>query len=321
MEDFESEQNCTNRSKFRYTAINMDFFQIHFPVSGIECPVFIPPLVAFIISLFTSMAGISGAFLILPFQISILGFAGPAVSSTNFLYNVVGTPGGVLRYVREKRMVWLLAGCIICGTFPGVLIGYYFRVRFLPAPRTFKLFVGLVLLYIGSRLLKDIWRQTLSKKTGHQSLHTENISFNHKTIGFTLLKDDIYLSVPAIFFPSLAVGIISGIYGIGGGAIIAPFCVAIMRIPVYAVAGAVLMANFMTSAAGVLFYSTISFSNGHIATPDWLLGLLFGIGGLLGMYSGAKWQRYMPERTIKSILVLIIFAVAAKYIIQYLYPK
>jgi hypothetical protein len=42
------------------------------------------------------MAGISGAFLILPFQMSVLGFVTPSVSATNFLYNVVGTPGGIL---------------------------------------------------------------------------------------------------------------------------------------------------------------------------------------------------------------------------------
>ena len=108
----------------------LDFLQIHFPVSGVETLIIIPPLVAFMISFFTSMGGISGAFLLLPFQVSILGFVGPAVSSTNLFYNVVGTPGGVLRYAREKRMVWPLAGAIVCGTMPGVLIGYYCRVKY-----------------------------------------------------------------------------------------------------------------------------------------------------------------------------------------------
>lgn len=88
------------------------------------------------------MAGISGAFLLLPFQVSILGFASPSVSATNFLYNVVGTPGGVLSYTRERRMAWSLALSIIAGTLPGVLAGYYIRVTFLPDPRTFKFFVG-----------------------------------------------------------------------------------------------------------------------------------------------------------------------------------
>ncbi len=83
----------------------MDFFRILFPVSGVETSIFIPPLIAFVISFFSSMAGITGAFLILPFQMSVLGFTTPSVSATNFLYNVVGTPGGIMRYMREGRMV------------------------------------------------------------------------------------------------------------------------------------------------------------------------------------------------------------------------
>ena len=105
----------------------MDFLYIHFPVSGVEIPLFIPPAVAFVISFFTSMAGISGAFLILPFQVSVLGFTAPSVSATNFLYNVVGTPGGVWRYARERRLVWPLAGSIIAGTLQGVDAGHEFR--------------------------------------------------------------------------------------------------------------------------------------------------------------------------------------------------
>jgi uncharacterized membrane protein YfcA len=43
-------------------------------------------LVAFFISFFTSMAGVSGAFLLLPFQMSVLGLATPAVSATNLVF-------------------------------------------------------------------------------------------------------------------------------------------------------------------------------------------------------------------------------------------
>lgn len=103
----------------------MDIFQITFQTAGIQTNAFQPPLVALVISFFTSMAVVSGAFLLLPFQISILGFTTPSVSATNFLYNVVGTPGGVLRYVKSKRMLWPLMACIISGSVPGVLIGYY----------------------------------------------------------------------------------------------------------------------------------------------------------------------------------------------------
>jgi uncharacterized membrane protein YfcA len=52
---------------------------MHFPVSGVQCPLWLPPLVAFAVALLATPAGISGAFLLLPFQMSVLGFVGPGV--------------------------------------------------------------------------------------------------------------------------------------------------------------------------------------------------------------------------------------------------
>jgi len=103
------------------------------------------------------MAGVSGAFLLLPFQMSVLGFTTPSVSSTNLLYNVTGTPGGIYRYMKEGRMTWPVALIIIVGIIPGILLGYYLRVKYLPDPRAFKFFVGIVLMYVSLRLIRDVW--------------------------------------------------------------------------------------------------------------------------------------------------------------------
>jgi uncharacterized membrane protein YfcA len=296
----------------------MDFLHVHFPVSGVETFIFFPPLVAFVISFFSSMAGITGAFLILPFQMSVLGFVTPSVSATNFLYNVVGTPGGILRYMREKRMVWPLAMAITIGTLPGVLVGYYIRVRFLPDPKAFKLFVGVVLLYIGVRVAKKIIRTGEVNTVGaNGNFNISNVTYSLSRMGFDFQARQVEFSLAAIVILALVVGVIGGIYGIGGGAIIAPFCVAFLNIPVHAVAGAAMFGTFVTSIVGVVMYSTVPFYNGQPASPDWLLGFLFGIGGLLGMYLGASCQKYVSERIIQGLLALIIFAVSANYILQF----
>jgi uncharacterized membrane protein YfcA len=293
--------------------------QIYFPVAEIETIALVPPLASFLISFFTSMAGISGAFLLLPFQVSVLGFVSPAVTSTNFLYNVVGTPGGVFRYFRERRMVWSLLACIIAGTMPGVLFGYFLRIKLLPDPRTFKFLVGIVMLYVGFRLLKDLTSRTnMTSRALTGNIRICEVTTTFKKIEFTFSDQRYCFSVPAVVFAALGVGIVSGIYGIGGGALMAPFLITVIHLPVYAIAGSVLAANFMTSAAGVMFYSVIPFNHGAPVPPDWLLGVLFGAGGFLGMYCGAKFQLRAHERTIKLILVLIVFFVASKYILQYL---
>ncbi|MDX1775960.1 MAG: sulfite exporter TauE/SafE family protein [Desulfobulbales bacterium] len=296
----------------------MDFFRILFPVSGVETSLFLPPLVAFVISFFSSMAGITGAFLLLPFQMSVLGFSTPSVSATNFLYNVVGTPGGILRYMREGRMVWPLALAISLGTLPGILAGYYVRVRFLPDPKAFKLFVGVILLYLGARVIKTILQHKEASVLGPgPDFEVGNVTYSLTRMGFDFQGRRVEFSLAAIVFLALAVGVIGGIYGIGGGAIIAPFCVTFLRIPVHTVAGAAMFGTFAASIVGVAVYSFVPFYQGQPAPPDWLLGLLFGLGGLLGMYLGASCQKYLPERIIQAILALIIFAVSANYIFQF----
>jgi hypothetical protein len=314
---------------------------MYFPVSGVEVSPLIPILVSFVVSFFCSMGGLSGAFLILPFQMSVLGFTSPAVSSTNFVFNIVAIPSGVYRYIREGRMAWPLAWIIILGTLPGIFIGATIRVSYLPDPKHFKVFIGCVLLYMALRLVLD-----LRAKTGQEKSKTEEIekSFRERstrmlkaaaagetrnpvirTIKFSLTEyayefygEKFSFNTMTLSSLAFAVGIIGGIYGVGGGAIIAPFLVAFFHLPIYTIAGATLFGTFLTSIAGALFYALIApfyTDTGLMVAPDWMLGSLFGIGGFLGMYCGARLQKYFPARLIKLILILAILFLGVSYIL------
>ncbi|MBE9582548.1 MAG: sulfite exporter TauE/SafE family protein, partial [Proteobacteria bacterium] len=101
---------------------------------------------------------------------------------------------------------------------------------------------------------------------------------------------------------------------------VAPFLIAVFGLPVYTIAGAALMGTFLTSIAGVVFYSIIAPMYAHTGlaiAPDWLLGFLFGVGGFAGMYCGARVQKFVPQKVIKLFLGLIITLLAGRYILQY----
>ena len=322
----------------------MDFFLTVFSVSGVKTWVFLPPLVAFIVSFFTSMGGVSGAFLLLPFQMSFLGYTNPSVSATNQLFNIVAIPSGVYRYCKEGRMVWPLTWVVVAGTLPGVFIGAIVRVAWLPDANNFKLFAAGVLFYVGFRMARDLMnpaagdkgQSTVEKRfqelvrnhrrdAGVQGNPGQNeqsavkvTHFNRKRLGYVFYGEQFDVPFWSIFALSLIVGIVGGIYGIGGGAIIAPFFVTFLGLPVYTVAGAALMGTFVTSLAGVGFYQGIApfYPNMSIA-PDWLLGILFGIGGMAGMYLGARCQKFVPARAIKWMLAGIIVFTALKYVASF----
>jgi uncharacterized membrane protein YfcA len=312
---------------------------MHFSVSGITVFPFVPFLVAFFVSLLTSTAGVSGAFLLLPFQVSVLGFTSPSVSPTNLVYNIVAIPSGVYRYMREKRMAWPLAWVIIIGTLPGIFIGAVLRIRYLPDPKNFKFFAGCVLLYIGLRLVYAMIRKSdlntqktdavekkfyaaKNKKTSAPENDAtpvpsvRTIKFSLTRYSYSFYGEVFAFNTITLFLLAFAVGIVGGTYGIGGGAIIAPFLVTFFNLPVYTIAGAALLATFVTSIAGVVFYTGVApfFAyTGLAIAPDWTLGALFGLGGSLGIYCGARLQKYLPAKSIKIILTLAIMLIAIRY--------
>ncbi len=282
----------------------------HFAVSGVETWLWLPPLAAFGISLFTSMVGISGAFLLLPFQVSVLSFASPAASATNLVFNLLAIPGGMYRYARERRLFWPLALLITAGGAPGTVVGAWLRSHWLAQRAAFEPFVAIVLAFLAWRMLADVRRgQPAVTPAGAVRLTAWRgwrMHFRHGDAEYAF-------GVPSMLFFSFLVGVIGSAYGIGGGAFMVPLCITRYRLPVHAIAGATLTATFLTSVIALIAYSLLPAPHGVAVRPDWALGLDFGLGGLLGAYVGARLQKRLPQRLLKGMLALLLIGLALRY--------
>ena len=207
---------------------------MYFPVADIQCHPLVPFAAAALIAFVTSMGGVSGAVVLLPFQMSVLGYAGPGVSATNQIFNILACPAGVWRYWKEGRLLWPLAVIIASGTLPGVFLGAFVRLRWLPDASRFKLFAAAVLLFVGGRMLL-----ASRKKRGGMKGRPDGgagtlriLRFDRRAVTFRFMEQEHAVAVWPLALLSLAVGLVGGIYGIGGGAIIAPFLVSFFEIPV-----------------------------------------------------------------------------------------
>jgi uncharacterized protein len=285
-----------------------------FETAGITVPLWLPLVVGFVLAFFGAMVGISGAFLLVPFQMSVLGYVTPSVSATNLVYNLVAIPSGVWRFIREGRMLWPLAGVIAVGTLPGLLIGWWLRVYWIQDPRGFKLFVGLVLAYLALRLLTDLRAGGNKPKPAGRLVP---LAFTTRSAAFEFSGQRYSFDPLRVLLLAMAVGAIGGTYGVGGGAIIAPFLIAMFGLPVHAVAGAALFAALITSVFGVALYAWLPAPAGVVSQPDWALGMLFGAGGAVGMYFGARVQKHVPQRALRIGLGLAMTGLAAGYVIQF----
>ncbi|AZM50300.1 hypothetical protein DMB38_34990 [Streptomyces sp. WAC 06738] len=244
------------------------------------------------ISVVTAPVGVSGGVILLPVQVSVLGVPSPAVTPTNLLYNVVAGPGALFRYRRAGRRGGPLTRLLIAGTLPGVVLGAVIRVFAVPGPRVFRLLVAALLLPLGLWL----WLRTVRPARA---------------------RDPRPLSPPATRTLALVVGVVGGIYGIGGGSLLGPILVG-RGTPVATVAPAALAATFVTSIVGATTYALLALTTTADAAPDWLLGLSCGAGGLLGGYLGARLQPHLPETALRLLLAAMATGVGVLYVVQVL---
>jgi len=251
------------------------------------------PLIAlafgFVVALLTTPVGVSGAVLLLPVQLDILQVPNPSVTPTNLLYNVVSGPGALLRHRRTGRLDNPLLRHLLAGTVPGVVIGACLRVWLVPDPRPFRFVAALVLLPMG------VW---LVSRTVRQPSATAAAPFRPRTL--VLL--------------ALAVGVVGGIYGIGGGSLLAPLLVG-RGLAVAEVAPAALASTFVTSIVGATAFTVLAVGVDGSIAPDWWVGIAAGLGGLVGGYCGARWSRFAPERALRLLLGFLAIALAVVYVV------
>jgi uncharacterized membrane protein YfcA len=244
---------------------------------------------ALLISTLTAPVGVSGAVFLLPVQLNVLGVPNPSVTPTNLLFNVIAGPGALLRYRRAGQLTGPLTRRLLAGTLPGVIAGAVVRVYLLPGPRAFRLVVGAVLLPLGVWLIVRTLRPATTVRRP--------------------------LSSSRITAMALAVGVVGGIYGIGGGSILGPILVG-SGMAVAVVAPAALASTFATSIVGAATYALLAINASGSIAPKWGVGLACGLGGLVGGYLGARLQPHLPERQLRLLLGVLAVALAVLYLAE-----
>jgi uncharacterized membrane protein YfcA len=181
---------------------------------------------------------------------------------------------------------------MVAGTLPGVVVGAVIRVFAVPGPQVFRLLVAAFLLPLG------VW---LCARTLRPASRDAPVPAPPSDASVTAL--------------ALGVGVIGGVYGIGGGSILGPI-LAGRGVPMAHIAPAALASTFLTSIVGALTYAALALTISGDIAPQWTLGLLCGLGGLVGGYLGAHLQPRLPETALRLLLGALAVALAVVYLGQ-----
>ncbi|MFN3599983.1 MAG: TSUP family transporter [Dietzia sp.] len=256
-------------------------------------------LVAFaaglVIATLTTPVGISGAVFLLPVQLQLLSVSSPQVTPTNLLYNIVSAPGALWKFHRRRSFVGSadLTVRLLTGTVPGVLLGAGVRVFLAPGEDVARLLAVALLAPIGYSLLRP---RRPGGGAGGAGPRAAGVSRDPRTAAFV-------------------VGVVGGVYGIGGGSILSPLLVA-GGLTVGLVAPAALATTWITSVVGATAFTVLARFSTDTVSPAWGIGLACGLGGLLGGYLGVALQPRIPERGLRTGLGVAALAVSGLYVAQ-----
>src|SRR5690606_15158892 len=127
-------------------------------------------------------------------------------------------------------------------------------------------------------------------------------------------KSKLYISVLPVLGIGLLIGIIGSLLGIGGGFILVPALVYLLRVPGNVVIGTSLLQVVAMMSVTLVLHAVSS------QTVDILLALCLMVGGVMGAQFGVQAGQYLRGDQLRALLALLVLAVAVRFGMSILIP-
>jgi uncharacterized membrane protein YfcA len=289
---------------------------IYLPVAMTSINVFLPVGLGLIVGLLSGLFGVGGGFLMTPLLI-MFGIPSTVAAATGLNQMVATSVSGTYAHykignVDFKMGVYLLIGGFL-GGFGGVQI-----IKILKAMGNADFVIKLtyiVLLGIIGALMFIESLSSIKKKTATVEAKKEsNIIGMLKLLPFqtNFEKSGVTHSMLLPIFFGGFVGILSSIMGVGGGFLMVPVMLYILKMPMHIVVGTSLF-QILFICIEVTFLQ--AYTNHNI---DLILALLLLLGSTIGAQIGAVFGRRLKAEQLKILLSTIVLGVAFKMLIGFI---
>lgn len=235
------------------------------------------------IGIVVGLLGAGGGILSVPALMYLLGQA-PYAAAIGSLIGVTLTSAGALLVHARAGSVQIRAGLLFGGlSVVGALAGA--RLSLLLDDEMLVRIFSIFLLLVGIAFAVRTWRgPTEDSATGRPRRQW---------------RDLMRLIVVATL-----TGLLTGIFGVGGGFMIVPVLVLVMAVPMKEAVGTSLLVMVVTSLAGIVGRMPLQ------GTIDWQLIGLFVAGSVMGGLLGSVFSKRLPPRLLTGIFALLVTGVA-----------
>jgi uncharacterized membrane protein YfcA len=286
---------------------------IYLPIAEISVNMFIIFGMGGAVGFLSGLFGVGGGFLLTP----LLIFSGipPVVAVATVSTQIVASStSGALSYWRRNLIDLKLATVLLLSGIVGTVIGV-FIFNTLRRLGQLDLIVSLAYVVflgaIGGLMLWESVNAILNARAGrptplrkpgqHTWVHGLPLKMRFK-------KSMLYVSVIPIIALGVGIGILGALLGIGGGFLIVPALIYILRVPTNVVIGTSLVQIVATMAVATVLHAVSSQS------VDVVLGLLLMVGGVIGAQFGARIGQNIRGDQLRALLALLVIAVAFRFL-------
>jgi uncharacterized membrane protein YfcA len=285
--------------------------QIYLPIAEMSANILVLLGMGGLVGFLSGMFGVGGGFLMTP----LLIFNGipPAIAVASEANQIVASSvsGGLAYWQRravDVRMgLVLMAGGII-GSFAGVSLFHFVR-SLGQIDIVISLSYVFLLSTIGILMLRESVQTILAARRG-QALRTrrpgQHSWFLKLPPRIRFRRSHLYISIYPPLLIGFGVGVLSAILGVGGGFIMVPAMIYLLRMPTNVVIGTSLVQIIFVTASVTLLHAVEN------KTVDIVLALILIIGGVVGAQIGARVGQRLPGEKLRAMLAVIVLLVGGK---------
>lgn len=224
-----------------------------------------------------SMIGLGGGFVIVP-ALTFAGFSPTLAASDSLFAAFCNAVASTLSYARQKRIVYSLGIKLALLSIPGTILGAYISDEI--SASVFKILFGLVLIASSAYIYS---KRKMEPKE------------------YNLSKQIMILAIGASFFA----GVISSLFGIGGGTVFVPLMVVAIGLSMKLAAPTSQFILMFAAASGMIVHSLL----GH---PDYVQAGLLSIGAFAGGIVGSKISSRVDEKKLRLFVTVVLAVTSIK---------
>ncbi|TVX88359.1 sulfite exporter TauE/SafE family protein [Paenibacillus agilis] len=260
-------------------------------------------LIGFVAATFGSVVGLGGGIILVP-GLVFLGpwLLGEAVSSqtavaTSLAVLIFTALSSTLAYSKVKRVDWRNGLIFFITSGPGSMVGAQLAQNFQDS--SFQLAFGFFMLAMAVLMIVKERMKPLQIQWRRMQLFTDGTGVTH----------EYGVNIPLMLLIGFMVGLVSGLFGIGGGSLFVPLMVLLFRYPAHIATATSMFVIFLSSILG----TTVHAWNGSV---DWMLVLILAPSAWIGGKFGAAIANRMSGKGLLLLLRLTLLVLSLRMIIS-----